>query len=84
MNDIESTYYFANSIIEGTASSSLAATLGGDSYIFASPNFKVQYSGNAITNLGSLFNDQSGLASIDKWKVDTSKVTDIGWMLQGD
>ena len=66
----------------GTAYSDFTATLGGDSYTFTSPNFRVRYSGDALTSLSNAFNEKSSLASIDKWTVDTSNVTDMTAMFQ--
>ena len=39
----------------------------------------MRYSGDALTSLSNAFNEKSSLASIDKWTVDTSNVTDMDW-----
>src|SRR5574344_1163618 len=80
-NDTDKTYYYEPNLIVGTASKEFTPTeYAFSGYTFTSPKFRVRYSGDALTSLSNAFNEKSSLASIDKWTVDTSNVTDISVM----
>lgn len=66
--------------IIGTASESFTATLGGKDYTFPAGTFDVEYSGAQLTDLSRVFASKASLTSISNWTVDTSKVTNLGWM----
>ena len=69
-------------MIVGTASEEFTPTKYSvfSGYTFTSPNFRVRYSGDALTSLSNAFSNQTNLVSIHKWTVDTSNSTDMRWM----
>ena len=79
-NDTDAVNYWKPQVIVGTATSKFTTALGGDSYTFTSPNFRVQYTGDTLTNLAWVFVQKDDLILIDKWTVDTSNVTNISYM----
>ena len=70
-------------MIVGTALNEFTTYLGGDSYSFTSPNFKVIYSGDTLTSLADAFSYQGGLTSLDKFTVNTNNVTSMNSMFDG-
>ena len=71
-------------MIAGTASEEFTPTdYTFSGYTFTSPNFKVNYTGNTLTNLVGAFSDQTGLTSINKFTIDTNNVTSMNSMFDG-
>ena len=69
--------------IKGNAAVDISITIAGVSYTIKEGDFNFEYPGSAPTTLGSLFKDKTGLNSITRFDIDTSKVTNIGSMFRG-